>query len=513
MPWGGVTWHEAEYRDVVQMSDVVLVNPGEPERVFQGLARAGLTAIEPPPWCRLIASHLRKHRISVAIVDAEAMQLTPWDAAKTAGYLNPRLVAVVVHGSQPSASTQKMPAASATVQSLKANQPHVPVILVGGHPAALSVMSLKESGADYVCTGEGPIAIRDLLGRGGYLALGIVDRYAQWNPPAPNITDLANEMPGGCWDMLPMGLYRSYAHHAWSNDFQRTPYASIYTSLGCPFSCSFCMIQSPFREGDKLMLKGKANSYRTWPASSVIAEIEELVERYNVTNIRINDEMFVLQPKHLDSICDTIKERYGDRLNLWCYGRCDQTKERFLEKMRSAGFKWLCLGIESVSDQVRDGVAKGEYGRDEIIDTVKRIKDHGINIIANYLFGLPDDDDDSMIDTLDLALELKTEYVNFYSVVAFPGSKLWDDKIKEGWKPPDNWLAWSFHSYEHVPLGTKHLSPAEVLQFRDYAFNTYYNDPSYRAYVLGKFGERAIKEIDFMLSHELKRKLLEDKAA
>src|ERR1041384_2409750 len=102
------------------MPDVVLINPGNQSAVFQGLSGAGLTALEPPIWSRLIASHLRKHKISVAIVDAEAMALTPADAARTAGYLNPKLVAVVVHGSQPSASTQKMPAATATVQALKA---------------------------------------------------------------------------------------------------------------------------------------------------------------------------------------------------------------------------------------------------------------------------------------------------------------------------------------------------------------------------------------------------------
>src|ERR1043166_7931811 len=130
------------------MPDVVLINPGNQSAVFQGLSGAGLTAIEPPPWCRLIASHLRKHKISVAIVDAEAMALTPADAARTGGYLNPKLVAVVVHGSQPSASTQKMPAASATARALKYNQPDVPVILVGGHPAALPAPSLVESCAD-----------------------------------------------------------------------------------------------------------------------------------------------------------------------------------------------------------------------------------------------------------------------------------------------------------------------------------------------------------------------------
>src|ERR1041385_1812004 len=199
------------------MPDVVLVNPGGQAAVFQGLSGAGLTAIEPPIWPRLIASHLRKHRISVAIVDAEAMNLTPWDAAKTAGYLNPKLVAVVVHGSQPSASTQKMPAASATVQALKGNQTDVPVILVGGHPAALPEQSLRESGANFVCTSEGPATVYQLaseLVRWGHFGpgqivsgIGWFDGFLTYRSSAVasnNITQLDHEMPGGCWDMLPM---------------------------------------------------------------------------------------------------------------------------------------------------------------------------------------------------------------------------------------------------------------------------------------------------------------------
>lgn len=492
------------------MADVILFNPGEPHNVFQGLHGGGLTAIEPPIWPRLIASYLRVKNISAFVVDAEAMGWDATTAARMASHLEPKLVCVVVHGAQPSASTQKMPAAAAAVKALHDRMPEVPVMLIGGHPAALPLKSLQETGADYVCTGEGPVTVYEFMKYGKKAARGLVDREGTWTAPSPNVIDLDHDMPGDCWDLLPLPRYRSYAHHAWTNGFARTPYASIYTSLNCPYHCEFCMISSPFRNGDQLATrKDGVNLYRMWSAKSVMRELEVLVEVYNVKNIRINDEMFVLNPMHVESICRAISERYGDRLNLWSYGRVDCTKEKFLDQMQAAGFKWLCLGIESVSDDVRDGVAKGEYGRKEIVDTVRRVKAHGINIIANYMFGLPNDTFTSMNDTLNLALELKTEYVNMYAAVAFPGSKLWDDKIKDGWTPPSNWLAWSFHSYEHEPLGTKHLLPEEVLAFRDYAFKRYYNDKSYRTYVQAKFGERAITEIDFMLGHELKRRLLD----
>src|SRR3990167_11061303 len=107
--------------------------------------------------------------------------------------------------------------------------------------------------------------------------------------------------------------------------------------------------------------------------------------------------MFILKEQPTLSICDKIIERgYGDKLNIWCYGRVDQTKEKYLEKMRRAGFKWICLGIESLSSSVRDGVAKANYSEQDIYTTVRLIQDYSINIIANYMFGLPDDTMESM---------------------------------------------------------------------------------------------------------------------
>lgn len=498
------------------MNPVLLINPGGQPAIFQGLAVTA-TAKEPPIWCRLIASYLRVNHIPVAILDAEALELSPVAVANVALNMGPALIVVVVHGHQPSASTQKMPVVAETVRAIKAVLPEKFVVLVGGHVAALPQQSLAETGADYACVGEGPVTVFELAwaikhGKPPGVARGL--RWASWITSshavaAPNVEDLERGMPGGCWDLLPMAEYRSYAHHAWTNDFQRQPYASIYTSLGCPYSCSFCMIQTPFRQGDALVLKGKANSYRTWPVESTIAELEILVEKYGVVNIRFDDEMFVLNEPHVSAICAAITERWGDQLNLWCYGRVDQTKEKFLDGMRRAGFKWLALGIESMSTAVRDGVDKGGYGVVDIIATVNRVKNHGINIIANYMFGLPDDTPESMRQTLDLALELNTEYVNMYAAVAYPGSQLWDEQIKAGWRPPKNWLAWSFYSYEHEPLGTNTLTPTEVLRFRDTAWQEYMRDESYLRMISLKFGRRAVEEVLATAAVPIRRKLIE----
>ena len=105
-------------------------------------------------------------------------------------------------------------------------------------------------------------------------------------------------------------------------------------------------------------------------------------------------------------------------------------REGLLEKMKLAGFNWLALGIESGNAAVRDGVSKS-FGQDQIYNSVERIQKAGINVCANYIFGLPEDNVGSMQATLDLAIDLNAEYANFYSCMAYPGSPLYDEAIKE----------------------------------------------------------------------------------
>ena len=99
----------------------------------------------------------------VAILDTNAEAIGPEKAAERAVEMRPRLVAVPVYGHQPSASTQVMPAARALVNAIKDLAPDLPVILVGGHVAALPERTLAEERCDWVADGEGLHTLVDLL--------------------------------------------------------------------------------------------------------------------------------------------------------------------------------------------------------------------------------------------------------------------------------------------------------------------------------------------------------------
>lgn len=225
--------------------------------------------------------------------------------------------------------------------------------------------------------------------------------------------------------------------------------------------------------------------------------------------------MFWLNKNHVSRICDEIIKRdYGDRMNFWFYSRVDTIRndDALLEKARRAGMKWAALGIEALSDEVRDGVDKADYGAADIYKTVNKLREHGINVIGNYIFGLPGDTMESMRQTLALALELETEFANFYCAMPYPGSKLYDEvAAKNPEHLPPSWSAYSQHSYDCQPLPTGTLSAAEVLEFRDAAVETYFANEHYLFMIRRKFGDAAVEQIKAMTAKKLPRKLLDEK--
>lgn len=492
--------------------DLLLINPGGRQAVYQSLG-SRLTAIEPPVWAGLMATFARRKGYSVAIIDAEAEDMTPGEVAARAVDYNPLLTAVVVYGHQPSASTQNMPASGAICEAVKQRDGSANVLLVGGHVAALPERTLREEAADFVCEGEGPYTLVDLLGalKGGRREdLAKVRGLWYWEgsevavgPPAPNMANLDDEAPELAWDLLPMDKYRAHNWHTFGG-LAREPYGSLYTTLGCPYHCTFCCIQAPFKSGEKEMGFGeKVNSYRMWSAEAIVAQIDKLVHTYGVKNIKIADEVFVLNKRHVEGICDLLIERDYD-LNIWAYARVDTIKDGMAPKLRAAGVRWLAFGIEAANDRVRDDVQKG-VSQDLIYKTVQAVRSEGIDVAANFIFGLPEDDHATMQETLDMALDLNCEMANFYCTMAYPGSALYQQALSSGWALPQVWSGYSQHSRDTLPLPTKHISGPEVLKFRDEAFQTYFDSPTYLGMINDRYGPETVAEIKEMTSIRLVR--------
>ena len=323
-------------------------------------------------------------------------------------------------------------------------------------------------------------------------------------------------MPGYAWDLLPyrekpLDLYRAHFWHAEFNHNLRTPFAAIYTSLGCTFKCDFCMINILNREdnSDGIVASNSPNM-RFWPPEFMVREFDKLAE-LGVETIRISDEMFFLNKRYYEPLLTSLVER-KHQFRMWSYSRIDTVRPQYLDLFQRAGINWLALGVEAASQTIRKEVSKGSFQEINIRQVAKAIQASGMNIISNYIFGFPDDTIETMQQTLDLALELNTEMANMYPCQALPGSPLHRTARENGWALPDSHAGYAFLSYESQPLPTKHCSSAEVLRFRDDAWQKYFSHGPYLDLVERKFGLEQRRNVEAMAKIRLRRKLLGDPA-
>ena len=249
------------------------------------------------------------------------------------------------------------------------------------------------------------------------------------------------DLPGYAWDLLPkknkpLDLYRSPMWHAEYDQNKRSPYAALQTSLGCQFKCDFCMINIINRnDNDEVGVSSNYNKMRYWSTDFIIKEFTKLYN-YGVRTIRIVDEMFLLNPKYYKPLCEQLKKlNKDDELRMWAYSRIDTVKRpEILSLVRSAGIKWLCLGIESGNKNIRLEVSKGKFEDVDVRKIVKQIHEADIEIMANYIFGLPGDDHESMKNTYELSKELCTSGWNTYAAMALPGSRLYKLALQKNYK-------------------------------------------------------------------------------
>jgi len=494
--------------------NVLFINPGGQKKVYQSLANE-FSAIDIPIWACLISGYLKNRDFNPSIYDTN---VDGWDEKSPellSKKYNPDLIVVLVFGHHPSASTQTMPSARTIAGDLKKFNKDLQVAFGGTHPSAIPERTLSEENIDYVIRGEGCLTIEGLL---LYFSgkLKINEIPGLWhkkngsienNKSAEAAKDLDSEFSRYSLELLPdINNYRAHNWHCFQDfeksktpDFSdvRSPYVSLYSSLGCPYSCSYCCINALF---------GKPG-IRFWSIEKIISFIDEIANKYKVKNIRLADELFVLNAKRVEDFCDRIIERKYD-LNIWVYGRIDTIDVGILSKMKKAGINWICLGIESGNQLIRKNVNKKINGN--IFDIVKAIKDNGIYAFGNYMFGLPDDTLDTMKETMETALQLNCEFANFYTVMAYPGSKLYEDALKQKEILPESWAGYSHHGYLTKPLPTKTLTAKDVLRFRDESFIKYFTEPSYLNHVTEIFGIKTLNHIKKMTGIKLKRKLFDE---
>lgn len=504
------------------MLDVLFINHSAQKAIYQDLAN-DFAAIEPPTWSLLLAQSCRAKGFNVAILDCDAEHLSYDEAVERIKYLKPRLACFAVYGQNPNSGTTNMEGATNVAKLLKQISDTL-ILFVGTHTSALPEEVLGYDFVDFIAINEGVYCLHALLsgdfktGLDKVPSLGYKKDGKQWLNPGTIVPQdrMDIDLPGYAWDLLPydkkpLDLYRAHFWHAEFDHNKTNPFAALYTSLGCNFSCSFCVINIVNRVDTGLNVHAAhSNKMRFWSPEFIIQEFDKLVG-FGVYSIRIADELFLLNKKYYEQLCLLLGQRdYAKETRMWAYSRIDTVNERLLETVRLAGIKWLALGIESANQVIRQEITKGKFKEIDIREIIRLVQNYDVNVIANYIYGFPHDTFETMNQTLNLSIELNTLMMNCYPLMMLPGSPLYMEAKQKGINLSQRFSEWSFLSYDSKPQGTDYLTAAEVLKFRDDAWQKYFSRPEYLGMVENRLGVVAKNNIIEMAKVKLRRRLLEN---
>lgn len=247
--------------------------------------------------------------------------------------------------------------------------------------------------------------------------------------------------------------------------YSRQPFMNMMTSRGCPYHCAFCLWPQS--------MYGHKQRFRS--LDNVFAEINDLVNKYNVRELNIDDGTFTTKKERVLEFCERmIKARFNI---IWtCNGRVDNLDDEMLKEMKKAGCKMIRLGVESGSQEVLDKIKKG-LTLEQIEMGVKLVKKHGIQALGGFMFGFPYDTRESVEKTLAFAKKLSPDQVQFSINMCYPGTSLYEYA-----RDNDILLAESFKEFDMTygpVVKTVDMERHELKNILSRAYREFYFRPTY----------------------------------
>jgi len=223
-----------------------------------------------------------------------------------------------------------------------------------------------------------------------------------------------------------------FPKHAAFFDNQRTE-AQVLTSRGCPFACTFCVLDSLSRR-----------KVRFRSAQRVVDEIEYILREFpQVTLIQILDDQFFANNKRVIEICNEIVRR-NIRCEFSCAGRMKPITREMIVALERAGFSVVHLGLESGSSTVLKKSKKG-ITPDDAIEAMKLFADSSIRVNILLIVGLPGESLATILESAQLIQRLQKIKYHTYShriqtIFVYPGTELYEMCNKAGALNDEIWL-------------------------------------------------------------------------
>jgi len=300
------------------------------------------------------------------------------------------------------------------IDKIKSRYPDILVIAGGPHVSATREQILRTTKADFAMKSESEITFVDFLkelekpkpdfSRVNNLIWkdnGVIVE----NADAKFIEDL-DSLPFPDYSFF--GIERYLCHKA-----RLMP---LITSRGCPYGCNYCSIRLSM-----------GRNFRKRSPRNVIDEIKYLQRDYGANHFEINDDCFALDMQRAEDICDgIIRDGLDIKYEIYNGIRADNVNERLLNKMKHSGCVFISYGCESGNQEIVNNSIGKNLDLKKVVEAVDLTNRIGIRNSVNFIIGHPNETYDTAMQTLRFARSLKTNFVNIYNLIPYPGTALYD---------------------------------------------------------------------------------------
>lgn len=234
---------------------------------------------------------------------------------------------------------------------------------------------------------------------------------------------------------------------------------SYHSSMGCPFSCSFCAVVPIYNA-----------KWKGMSANRIYEDVKYFKSNYNIDAIEFHDNNFFTSKKRVLEFSELIM---NDNISYWGEGRIDTINmysDDELKLMRKAGCKMIFLGAETGNDAVLKQMNKGGTQTGQMIkDFVLRMKNADIIPELSFVLGMPAPTEKEVYDQIlwdiNFIKEIKTINPNaeiiiyLFSPVPTEGSELYQQILNAGFHFPEQLEDWISPSWENFDLRKNPLTP------------------------------------------------------
>lgn len=323
----------------------------------------------------------------------------------------------------------------------KSMNPELKVVVGGPHPTLAPEETIKNEEFDFLIRGEGEFTFLELMeGKYFYNIKGLSYKKGGkifHNQPREFIQDL---------DSLPFPARNLLLEKGKNLDL-----GYVITGRGCPFNCAFCA--SPKIWQRKVRLRSVDN---------VIAELEELVKKYQIRKINFVDDTFTLNKERTKEICRKIIEK-GLNIKWRCDTRANCLDEELVSLMKKSGCVRARIGAESGSNKVLKLMQKYQT-KEDVRKGAALIKKYGIGLTVYFMAGFPGENNDDLKETIEFAKELKADYYSLGIVSPYYGTDVYFKLLNQGKiGKSESWEYFYHQSLE--PVGNTNLDPKIIEEF------------------------------------------------